>query len=131
MKKLTAFGILSIFVMLILSFTSLEDEPKGKALYTTHCKSCHGKTGKGLFRLYPPLTDKNWVENDTLIVSNIINGLKGEIEVNGKTYDKEMPKVEGLTDVEIAEIINYVRITFADISKKIKPEGVKNLRKLY
>ncbi len=131
MKKVVVLLGFSIFTTLIVSFRLPKGETKGEALYTKHCKSCHGKNGDGgLFNFYPPLTDAKWVGNDTLIVSNIVNGLKGKIEVNGKTYDKEMPKVEGLSDAEIAEIINYVRITFADVKQKIKPEEVKKLRKL-
>lgn len=103
--------------------------PSGKDLYTTHCKSCHGRTGKGLFKLYPPLNDKKFLDNDSLMVAIITQGLKGPIEVSGKTYDKEMPAVEGISNAEIASVVNYIRKEFIDSSKKLSAQKVKLLRK--
>jgi mono/diheme cytochrome c family protein len=116
--------------MSLTTARSIIAKPGGAALYEKHCKSCHMKSGKGLMRLYPPLTDSAWVGNDTLIVKNITEGLEGEITVNGKSYDRVMPKIEGLTNEEIAAIINYVRINFAAVKRKITPTEVAKLRML-
>lgn len=86
------------------------------------------KKGQGFFKFYPPLTDTNWVGNDSLIVGNILNGISGPIVVNDKTYDREMPAVTGLSDGEIAAIINYIRTEIAAIDKPISEQKVALLR---
>ncbi|MEM6522979.1 MAG: c-type cytochrome, partial [Bacteroidota bacterium] len=32
--------------------------------YLQHCSSCHQKNGEGLARLYPPLADSDYLENN-------------------------------------------------------------------
>jgi mono/diheme cytochrome c family protein len=123
-----------LFLLSLIPFLRMGSTPppskqeNGEALYYKHCKSCHMKKGQGLFRLYPPLTDSNWVGNDSLIVRNITRGISGPIEVNGKEYDREMPPVKGLTNAEIAAIINYIRTTITEINKPISAQKVGELR---
>ena len=78
--------------------------------------------------MYPPLTDTTWVGRDEKIVGNILNGLKGEIIVNGKTYDKEMPPMAYLTNEEIAAIINYIRKEIVGVEANISAKKVQQLR---
>lgn len=40
------------------------------------------------------------------------NGKKGELIVNGKSYNKEMKGISTLTDLEIAEIATYIYNTW-------------------
>lgn len=35
-------------------------------------------------------------------------GIQGEIIVNGKSYNKAMPAIPSLTELEIAEIASYI-----------------------
>ncbi len=104
--------------------------PEGKALYKKHCQNCHRKKGQGFLKSYPPLTDTAWVGNDTLMVRNIVKGIRGPITVNGKEYNKEMAPITGLKNEEVAAIINYVRIEIAKIDLRITPEKVAALRNL-
>jgi mono/diheme cytochrome c family protein len=99
----------------------------GKKLYGKYCKKCHGRKGKGVFGI-PPLTDPKWVNTDETIVTVISNGLKGEIEVNGKTYFKEMEAIRGLSEMEIAKIINHIRGNFIGSNDTILPERVSQIR---
>lgn len=121
-------SLLTMGTLVLMSFESYQDLKTGEQLYEQHCQSCHMKKGKGFFRMYPPLTDTSWVGNDEKIVGNIINGLKGEITVNGKTYDNEMPPMAYLTDEEITKIINYIRAGIAGVEEAITIDKVKKLR---
>jgi cytochrome c551 len=82
---------------------------KGEQLYIQHCSNCHQKNGSGLGRLYPPLDTSDYMQNHTNeVICLIKNGKKGELIVNGQSYNQAMPGVSTLTDLEIAEISTYI-----------------------
>ncbi|MFW6157254.1 MAG: PQQ-dependent sugar dehydrogenase, partial [Balneolaceae bacterium] len=56
----------------------------GEKIYTTYCAPCHQRNGEGAPPRYPPLVGTDWVTGDKQrLISIIINGLDGPIEVNG------------------------------------------------
>jgi len=80
----------------------------GEELYRTHCASCHRDHGRGFWRIYPPLARSDYLLSDVdRAIGIIYQGLEGPIEVNGKTYDREMAAVE-LADEEVVAVMNYV-----------------------
>ena len=81
---------------------------EGYQLYTTHCANCHQAEGTGLVSLYPPIQGSSYLLRKADLVCIIKNGLAGEIQVNGKTYNRPMPANPKLPDLEIAEIVTYV-----------------------
>jgi mono/diheme cytochrome c family protein len=81
---------------------------EGKQLYKQHCSNCHQMDGKGLGELYPPLAGADYFLSDIQRAACIVkNGQKGEIQVNGIVYNMEMPGVNDLSPLEIAEILTY------------------------
>lgn len=87
----------------------------GQKLYMQHCQNCHGGKGEGLGKLYPPLTDNQYFEDNRAFLSCIIkNGLSGEIIVNGEKYNQQMPANTNLTDTDIAYILTYITTTFGN-----------------
>lgn len=87
----------------------------GKSAYELHCQNCHGANGEGLGLLYPPLTDTTFIaENQKSLASIIKFGLSGEITINGKVYNEEMPAETHLSPIEIAYIINYIGNSFGN-----------------
>jgi hypothetical protein len=46
------------------------------------------------------------------VICLIRNGKKGELIVNGKTFNQPMPGIPTLTDLEIAEIATYIYNTW-------------------
>lgn len=92
-----------------LSIETAQYAVNGQKLYIQHCKNCHGDKGEGLGKLYPPLTDNNYLtENRSLLSSIVKNGLQGEITVHGELYNQQMPANPNLTDTDIAYILTYV-----------------------
>ncbi len=88
---------------------------EGKRLYHLHCANCHQTDGTGLARLYPPLKRSDYlISNRQESICGIRNGQKGEIIVNGVSFNQEMPSNFKLTKLEIAEIATYIYNDFAD-----------------
>jgi len=82
---------------------------EGEVLYQQHCANCHQADGSGLGKLYPPLAKSDFIDKDPEAVLCLIKyGVEGEMIVNGVTYNKPMPGIPALTELEIAEIATYI-----------------------
>jgi mono/diheme cytochrome c family protein len=82
---------------------------QGQTLYEKHCSNCHQKNGQGLGRVYPPLASSDFFgKNLNASLCIMKYGIQGEIIVNGKSFNKPMPGVPSLTELEIAEIATYI-----------------------
>lgn len=81
----------------------------GQQLYLEHCSNCHQKSGVGLGLVYPPLNKSDYMEqNFEAVICLIRNGTKGDLTVNGGNFNKAMPGIPTLTDLDIAEIATYI-----------------------
>jgi mono/diheme cytochrome c family protein len=86
---------------------------QGETLYEKNCSNCHQKNGSGLGLVYPPLDSSDYMEkNFKDVICLIRNGKKGELIVNGKSFNQPMPGIPALTDLEIAEIATYIYNTW-------------------
>ena len=83
---------------------------EGYQLYTTNCANCHQADGKGMANLYPPLVNSSILKDKSAIACIIRNGMKGTILVNGKEFSRPMPANPKLTEIEIAELVSFVRM---------------------
>ena len=64
--------------------------------------------GEGIEVAYPPLANSDYLENNLKAsIIGIKNGMKGEITVNGKTYNNVMTPM-GLSNQEVADVTNYI-----------------------
>jgi mono/diheme cytochrome c family protein len=87
---------------------------QGELLYVTHCSNCHQKNGKGLGLVYPPLDTSDYMQQNLEDVLCLMRyGKSGELLVNGKLYNQQMPGVTTLTDLEIAQIATYTYNTWS------------------
>lgn len=102
----------------------------GRQLYNAHCSNCHQEEGEGLAALYPPVKNTGYVTEDVSRTICIIKfGMKGEILVNGKTFDQEMPANPGLSDLEIAEITTFLLNEFNDSTMLVTQPEVRSALK--
>ena|SRR6478736_6172811 len=111
---------LPIYCLLVIAyclpFSSCSSDPKfrqyyvqGEQLYVKNCSNCHQKNGKGLGMVYPPLDQSDYLDkNFEKVLCLMKYGTKGELIVNGKTFNQPMPGIPTLTDLEIAEIATYL-----------------------
>jgi mono/diheme cytochrome c family protein len=121
-----------------LALTAFRDDQKfdlkasierGKEIYTLQCLSCHMENGEGMEGAFPPLAKSDYLMKDKKrSIQQVIYGVSGDMLVNGKTYNAEMPAFD-LTDQEVSDVLNYVRNSWGNRGEAITPETVKASRK--
>ena len=107
------------------------DRLAGSILYNTYCASCHQQNGKGDNSRFPPLAGSDWVTGDKQRLINVIlNGLDGEIMVNGQSWQGMMPAhAEFLDDHAIASISTYIRQSFGNKAGPVSSLEVSKVRR--
>ena len=86
----------------------------GKEVYMDFCIQCHMANGQGDGKNFPPLDGSSWLKkNLTQSIHAVKFGQTGEIVVNGKKFNNTMPPM-GLSNEEIADVLNYVRNSWSN-----------------
>ena len=99
---------LIVFLNLQVQKSKSESIKNGAELYRDFCYRCHGFNGEGQSDLIPPLKSSDYLLNNIdLSIAGLKYGLKGELIVNGKSYNSYMA-YQGLENDEIADIMNYI-----------------------
>jgi mono/diheme cytochrome c family protein len=140
MKKPIAFLIL---IFIIFSFKNKKDDystinqdselqqsiRRGKEIYKDMCLFCHLPNGQGN-KKFPPLAKSDYLmEKREESIRAIKFGLKGEIVVNGITYNGFMAN-PGLDIDEIADVMNYITNSWGNKNaKRITIEEVEDISK--
>lgn len=102
----------------------------GQGVYLGFCMRCHLSKGEGVEGIYPPLANSNWLSEKRIeSIKSVKYGLKGEIEVNGKTYNNYMTSM-GLTDREVADVMNYIMNNFGNEDRDLAQVTLKEVSKL-
>ncbi len=104
----------------------------GEAVYKKYCTTCHQPTGAGLANVYPPLAKSDYLKtkDKKIIIDEVVNGLKGEITVNGKKYNNVMtPLPKEYSDEDAANAITYVMNSWGNSGPVITAAEVKKVRK--
>jgi mono/diheme cytochrome c family protein/glucose/arabinose dehydrogenase len=119
----------------VLKGKDLEMFNLGREIYNKegYCGTCHQPDGKGLPASgFPPLAGTNWVKgSEERLIKIVLNGLMGEIEVNGKKFQGQVPMTPYgglLNDKEVAAVATYVRNSFGNQASPIQEEKVKQVR---
>ncbi|MBS4059566.1 MAG: nitrite reductase, copper-containing [Bacteroidetes bacterium] len=97
----------------ILPEKSLEERlAAGKILYNQNCMACHMDHGKGIAGTFPTLVNSDYLQAlPDKGIGVILNGLQGEILVNGEKFNNIMPAVS-LSDDQVASILTYIHTNF-------------------
>lgn len=106
--------------------TKLQESIKrGQEIYGDFCVTCHLEKGEGVPNVFPPLANSDYLLNQReASIAGIKYGQRGEIVVNGVTYNSVMMPM-GLEDDEIADVMNYVLNSWGNQSNnKVTPEEV-------
>lgn len=117
-------------LQLLMLLTGLANAQDGGQLYTTYCSACHGPDGKGVGGQFPALAGSAWVEGDAgRAVKVVLHGLHGKVEVEGRTFNLEMPP-QGmvLSDEHIAAILSYVRTSWGNSEELVTAKFVNEVR---
>jgi mono/diheme cytochrome c family protein len=86
-----------------------QEGPDGREVYLANCAACHQGNGTGVPGSFPPLLDNPNLQDAGYVRSVILDGKTGPIDVNGVTYDAEMPAQAQLSDAEIEAVIAYLQ----------------------
>ncbi|WPV68221.1 c-type cytochrome [Chitinophaga sp. LS1] len=114
----------------VLDMVGKGNEMHGRMLYDSYCATCHQRDGKGDNNRYPPLAGSQYLAGDKKQLINIVlNGLKGKITVNGKTFDGVMPAHAAfLDDQSVASIVAYIKDRFNNEEITVTADMVKKER---
>ena len=108
--------LLSIYCIGVFSFLGYMQQEKplkqsildGEEIYQDFCLQCHLDNGKGVENAFPPLAKSDYLQNNIeASIRGIKYGLRGEIAVNGNTYNGVMVN-QGLDEEEVADVMNYI-----------------------
>ncbi len=131
----TIIGILGLFIffkgILLYQKKPLEQSiTDGKEVYQDFCIQCHLDTGMGVSGVFPPLAKSDYLANNVdLSIRALKYGMSGPIIVNGEEYNGVMQE-QGLDDVEIADVMNYILNNWGNEFKKmITEEKVASINK--
>ncbi|WP_053992372.1 cytochrome c [Mangrovimonas sp. TPBH4] len=95
---------------------------KGKVVYENFCMTCHMANGEGIPRAFPPLAKADYLMNNrTESIKAIKYGLSGTIVVNGNTFKGSMAPM-GLSDKEVADVMNYITNSWGNQNDKMVTE---------
>jgi mono/diheme cytochrome c family protein len=97
-----------------------------------HCVTCHQANGKGLDPAFPSLASSPWVKDDKeRLIKLTLYGLMGPLEVNGKSYDGQVPMTPFggmLNDEEVAAVLTFVRNSFGNDADPVQADDVQKIR---
>lgn len=101
----------------------------GAKLFDAYCTACHKYDGQGMGQA-PPLDGSEWVAGpEERLIKIVLHGVRGEMTVQGRTYDREMPGFGAvLSDKQIADLLTIVRRTFGEPSPAITETSVRRVR---
>ncbi len=114
-----------------LTTDNLQKEAKdeGEFVYDTYCGTCHQRDGEGDGARFPTLVNTDWVTGDkNRLIRIILEGMEGEIIVNGTTFSNVMPQHSFLTDKQIADVLTYVRKGFGNNASSITTSEVTEVK---
>lgn len=104
---------------------------RGQKVYAGTCLACHQADGLGVQRMNPPLVKTKWVLGNKIALAKIILfGLKGgEIIIDGDDFHNPMPaQSTQFTDLQIADVLTYVRNSFGNKAGAVREADVKAAR---
>lgn len=101
----------------------------GKLVYDRNCKVCHQVNRMGMPNVYPPLKNTERTNGDKdFLIDVVLNGLSGEVIVEGVKYNGVMASYRNLTNQQIADVLNYIRSDGAAAGDIITAEEVGQKR---
>ena len=101
----------------------------GKKVFEITCMACHQADGKGLPGAFPPLAGSDYLLKDKdRAVGVVVNGLQGEVVVNGNKFNSVMPAMTQLSDKEIADALTYAMNSWGNAGGAVATAQVAAMR---
>ena len=114
------------------------DQELGESAYSVNCVACHQPNGEGIAGAFPPLAGHmpalhNAEGGREYIISTVLYGLQGGINVHGESYNGIMNAWSQLSNEEIAATLNHELTSWGNADalndfSPIEPDEVEALR---
>ncbi|QKZ14772.1 PQQ-dependent sugar dehydrogenase [Spirosoma sp. KUDC1026] len=102
----------------------------GGKVYGIYCAACHQRNGMGDSQRFPPLAGSEWVTGEKKkLITVLMKGLEGPIEVKGQSYNNVMPQHSFLKDEELAEVLTHIRTNFGNTADAVSAAEVNEVRR--
>jgi len=102
---------------------------RGKQVYLQVCLACHMADAGGVQGMNPPLIKTKYVLGlKAPLIKIVLNGMTGDLDINGDTYHNVMAPHSDLTDQQIADVLTYVRNSFGNKASAVTVTQVKAVR---
>jgi mono/diheme cytochrome c family protein len=102
---------------------------RGKQVYLQVCLACHMADAGGVQGMNPPLIKTKFVLGlKAPLIKIVLNGMTGDLDINGDTYHNVMAPHSDLTDQQIADVLTYVRNSFGNKASAVTVTQVKAVR---
>ncbi len=109
------------------SETILADHP-GQKVYNVACLPCHQADGNGVPGMHPPLKESEWVSGDKeRLIRIVAEGLEGEIEIHGETYNSVMAPLSHLNAEQVADVLTFIRKSFGNDASEVTEAEVEEV----
>ncbi|MBS1949135.1 MAG: cytochrome c [Bacteroidetes bacterium] len=106
-----------------------ESIDRGNMVYIQRCLSCHLINGTGISGVNPSLVhNKTALGATEPLVNIIVKGMPAGTEIDGVRYNNAMAPAPDMTDLQIADVLTYVRNGFGNNAKMITEAEVKSAR---
>lgn len=102
----------------------------GRLIYQDQCSACHGRDGEGKPHIAVAMRDNSTLrqpDSQNLIIS-ILDGLPAQQFSKGESMQSMPAFADRLSDSEIADLVGYLRSTWADLNDNISTKQVQTLR---
>jgi mono/diheme cytochrome c family protein len=113
--------------------TSVDSKPlvdQGNGIYAQRCASCHGKDGKGVPGVYPPLDGNSSVLEPTGINATravLLGGFAPVTQGNPRPYSMP-PYAQQLSDAEVAAVVTFIRQSWSNRAAAVQERDVIKYR---
>lgn len=116
------------FLCLFASALTASAAPDGAVLYRQQCAVCHQASGQGVAGVFPPLAGSDFLKNEReRSLRAPLEGLNGEITVNGAKYNGAMPLMV-LSDEDVAAVMTWVGTNLGNSLPEFTVEEVREVR---
>ncbi len=103
---------------------------QGAAVYAGFCAQCHRDDGKGVPKVFPALAGNPSVigEDTTSLIRLLVEGGNSPATIHGPPRQAMPPFAARLTDVQIAQVLTYVRASWGNDARPITTNDVASMR---
>ncbi|EKS71511.1 MULTISPECIES: c-type cytochrome [Caballeronia] len=103
---------------------------QGAAVYAGFCAQCHRSDGKGVPNAFPALAGNPSVisEDTTSLIRLLVEGGNSPATIHGPPRQAMPPFAGRLTDVQIAQVLTYVRASWGNDARPVTANDVGSFR---